>query len=53
MQAVAVPFRPMLDRVPAEIWPQIHEEVRTAIGQYVRGENIEFGVSVVLVSASK
>jgi SAM-dependent methyltransferase len=53
MQAVAVPFRPMLDRVPAEIWPQIHNEVRTAIGKYVRGENIEFGVSVVLVSASK
>jgi len=52
-QAVSVPFRPMLDRVPPGMWPQIHEEVRIAIGQYVRGENIEFGASVVLASGSK
>jgi 23S rRNA pseudoU1915 N3-methylase RlmH len=25
------------------MWPQIHEKVQAAIGQYVRGENIEFG----------
>jgi SAM-dependent methyltransferase len=52
-QAVAVPFRPMLDRVSAEMWPQIHEKVHSAVGQYVRGENIEFGASVVLASGSK
>ncbi|MFZ0770119.1 MAG: class I SAM-dependent methyltransferase [Candidatus Sulfotelmatobacter sp.] len=52
-QAVSVPFRPMLDRVPAGMWPQIHEEVHAAIGQYERGENIEFGASVVLASGSK
>ena len=52
-QAVAVPFRPMLDRVPADMRPQIHEEVLTAIGQHVRGESIEFGASVVLASGSK
>ena len=53
MRAVSVPFRPMLDRVPAAMWPQIHEEVRAAIGEYVEGENVAFGASVVLASGSK
>jgi SAM-dependent methyltransferase len=52
-QAVSVPFRPMLDRVPAAMWPEIHAEVLAAIGQFVRGEDIEFGASVVLASGSK
>jgi hypothetical protein len=52
-RAVSVPFRPMLERVPADMWPQIHEEVRAAIGKYVEGENIAFGASVVLASGSK
>jgi SAM-dependent methyltransferase len=52
-RAVSVPFRPMLDRVPADLWPQIHEEVHAAIGQYVQGGNIAFGASVVLASGSK
>ncbi len=52
-QAVSVPFRPMLDRVPPGMWPQIHENVLAAIGQYVSGEQIEFGASVVLASGSK
>ncbi|MFY9743315.1 MAG: class I SAM-dependent methyltransferase [Candidatus Sulfotelmatobacter sp.] len=52
-QAVAVPFRPMLDRVQPEAWPQIHKEVHAAIGKYVRGKNIEFGATVVSASGSK
>ncbi len=52
-RAVSVPFRPMLDRVPAEMWPQIDEEVRAAIGQYIHGDEILFGASVVLASGSK
>lgn len=52
-QGVAVPFRPMLDRVPEDMWPQIHREVLAAIGAHVRGANIEFGASVVLASGSK
>jgi ubiquinone/menaquinone biosynthesis C-methylase UbiE len=52
-QAVSVPFRPMLDRVPENMWPQIHEEVLAAISPYVRGENIEFTASVVLASGIK
>ena len=52
-QAVAVPFRPMLDRVQPQAWPRIHKEVHAAIGEYVRGKNIEFGVTVVLASGNK
>jgi len=52
-QAVTVPFRPMLDRVPAGLWPQINEEVLAAVAQYRRGDNVEFGASVVLASGSK
>jgi len=51
-QAVSVPFRPLLDRVPEDQWPQIHADVIAAIKQYVRGENVEFGASVVLASGS-
>jgi hypothetical protein len=53
VQAVAVPFRPMLDRVPAGMRKQIDEEVLREIGRYVQGENINFGVSVVLASGRK
>jgi len=52
-RAVSVPFRPMLDRVPENLWPQINSEVLAAIGRYVKGENIEFGASVVLASGRK
>ena len=52
-QAVAVPFRPMLDRVPAEQWPQIHAEVHQAVRRYSDGEKIAFGVSVVMASGKK
>jgi len=52
-RSVAVPFRPMLDRVPEELWPQIHQEVHAAVVRYARGGQIEFGASVVLASGSK
>jgi hypothetical protein len=52
-QAVAVPFRAMLDRVPESMQREIDEEVLQEIGHYVQGENISFGVSVVLASGSK
>jgi SAM-dependent methyltransferase len=52
-QAVAVPFRPMLNRVPPHLWPQIHAEVHEAIGKYIRGNEIEFGATIVLASGSK
>jgi SAM-dependent methyltransferase len=53
MRSIAVPFRPLLDRVPSEMWSLIHTDVHAAIGQYVDGENIAFGASVVLASGSK
>jgi hypothetical protein len=52
-QAVAVPFRPMLERVPQEQWPQIHAEVHAAVRRYSDGEKIAFGASVVLASGRK
>jgi SAM-dependent methyltransferase len=53
VQAVSVPFRPMLERVPAELWPQIHAEVRTAVGKYYDGEKVAFGATVVLALGEK
>lgn len=52
-QAVTVPFRPMLERVPADQWPKIHAEVHQAVRQYFDGEKIAFGASVVLASGKK
>lgn len=52
-KAVAVPFRPMLDRVPAEKWPDINAEVHAAVRQYSDGEKIAFGATVVLASGEK
>jgi hypothetical protein len=52
-QAVAVPFRPMLERVPAEKWPEIHAAVHEAVRKYSDGETIAFGASVVLASGKK
>jgi len=52
-QASAVPFRPMLERVPAETWPQIHADVHAALRQYSNGEKVAFGASVVLASGKK
>ena len=52
-QSVSVPFRPMLERVPAEKWPQIHAEVHAAMRRYWDGEKVAFGVSVVLASGKK
>ena len=52
-QAVSVPFRPLLERVPADMWPEIHTEIHAAIGKYSDGEKIAFGATVVLVSGRK
>jgi SAM-dependent methyltransferase len=52
-QAVSVPFRPLLERLPAQLWPQVHEEVHAAIRKYSDGKKISFGATVVLVSGKK
>jgi hypothetical protein len=43
----------MLDRVPAEMWPQIDAEVHAAVAQYFDGQKVAFGASVVLTSGAK
>jgi SAM-dependent methyltransferase len=52
-QAVTTPFRPLLQRVPAEKRNEVDREVITAIQQYADGESIEFGAVVVLASGTK
>jgi len=52
-QAVSVPFRPLLERVPAGMWPEIHAEIHAAVGKYSDGKKIAFGATVVLVSGKK
>lgn len=52
-QSVAIPFRPMLERVPAEKWPQVHADVHAAVRKYWDGEKVAFGASVVLASGKK
>ena len=52
-QAIAVPFRPMLERVPGDQWPQVHAEVHAAVRKYFDGKNVAFGASVVLASGKK
>jgi SAM-dependent methyltransferase len=52
-QGISVPFRPMLERVPAEKWPEIHADVHAAVRQYSDGEKVAFGASVVLASGRK
>ncbi|MFZ3264174.1 MAG: methyltransferase domain-containing protein [Terriglobales bacterium] len=49
--AVAAPFRPMLERVPEEMWPTIRAEAVAAIERYRVGDEIRFGADVVLASA--
>ena len=48
--AVAAPFRPMLERVPAEEWPAIRAAAKAAIERYRVGDEIRFGAQVVLAS---
>lgn len=52
-RSVSVPFRPMLERVPADLWPQIHAEVHEAVNRFSDGQKIAFGASVVLASGKK
>ena len=53
VQAVTVPFRPVLERVPAEKWPEIHAEVHAAVRKYYNGKKIAFGATVILASGKK
>jgi len=48
--ALTVPFRAMLERVPAEEWPVIRAEAKAAIERYRVGDEIRFGAELVFAS---
>jgi SAM-dependent methyltransferase len=49
-KAVAVPFRPLLDRVPPEKWDAVNHEVHAALLRYAEDGSVKFGAVVVLAS---
>ena len=53
IRASSVACRPMLERVPADKWPQVHDEVHAAVRQFYDGEKVAFGARVVLASGRK
>jgi ubiquinone/menaquinone biosynthesis C-methylase UbiE len=50
--AASIPFRAMLDRVPAESWPMLRAEIYAAINRYRVGDEIQFGAVVVLAAGN-
>jgi SAM-dependent methyltransferase len=52
-KSVAVPFRPLLDRVPSEKWDTVNQEVHTALNQCTEAGSVKFGAVVVLASGMK
>ena len=52
-RSVSAPFRPLMERVPAERWEQINKEAHAAIGRYSDGKKVDFGAVLVLASGSK
>ena len=48
--ALTVPFRAMLERVPADEWPAIRAEAKAAIERYRVGDEIRFGTELVFAS---
>jgi ubiquinone/menaquinone biosynthesis C-methylase UbiE len=49
-RAVAAPFLPLLQRIPADKRDEINREVLKAVRQYADGGSIKFGAVVVLAS---
>jgi len=52
-RAVATPFLPLLDRIPADKWDEINRDVHRAINCYRDGDCIKFGALVTLASGRK
>ena len=52
-QSVSTPFRPLLERVPADHWDRINADVHATIRQYVKEDSVKFGAVVVLASGTK
>jgi len=52
-KSVAVPFRPLLDRVPSEKWDKVNREVQAALSPYTQAGSVKFGAVVVLASGMR
>jgi SAM-dependent methyltransferase len=52
-RAIATPFLPLLNQVPADAWPKINDEVHAAIRRHEKNGAIEFGAQIILASAKK
>jgi SAM-dependent methyltransferase len=52
-KSVAVPFRPLLDKVPPEEWDEVNREVYAALHHYTEAGNVKFGAVVVLASGMR
>jgi SAM-dependent methyltransferase len=52
-RSVSTPFRPLLERVPADQWDQVNRDVHAAISQYWDGQAVNFGVVLVLASGKR
>jgi SAM-dependent methyltransferase len=52
-RSVSAPFRPLLERVPSEKWPQIDAEVHAAVRRYARQDGIHFGADIVFAAGTK
>jgi ubiquinone/menaquinone biosynthesis C-methylase UbiE len=48
--ALTVPFRAMLERVPAGEWPAVRAEAKEAIERYRVGDELRFGAELVFAS---
>jgi SAM-dependent methyltransferase len=52
-QAVAAPFRALLDRVPPERWPLVTSDVLAEIRKYADADGVHFEAVVNMVSGTK
>ena len=52
-KSVAAPFRPLLDRVPAEKWDEVNADVHAAIRKYADDSSVKFGAALVLAAGKK
>lgn len=52
-RAVSAPFRPLLERVPKEQWPDTNQDVQTEIRKHASHGTVQFEAEIVLASGTK
>jgi SAM-dependent methyltransferase len=53
VRTTAAAFRPLLDRVPAGMWPKINDDVHAELRKYFDGEKVELGARVIFAAGTK